>query len=533
MAERPLPDGIVRGRSLRGNHHLTADVVVVGSGAGGSVAAAILAESGRDVVILEEGAWVDSVDFAGDEQRLTALLFAEQGLRCTADLSMTLLQGGAAGGGTTVNWMIMLRTPDHVFDEWERRFGLADLSPTAMAPHFAAVEAELRSGPVPEGAHSPSNRVLLDGAAKLGWRASPATINARGCLRAGACSLGCAWDAKQDARLTWLPRALARGARLHTHVEVQRLSVLDRSASARALPRKRVEATVWDAGEGTVTGVPGSNARRPLANLTVDAPIVILAAGAVGTPVILQRSGMGGGAVGRFLRLHPTTCIMGRYDRDMYPLAGIPLSAMCDEFVTSGRNGYGFWIECPALTPGLVASAMSGIGAEHRDAMAGLWKTAPLIALTRDGADLDISNGDVQLASRGRVRMNYRLGPSDADTVRDSLVAAARLHLASGAREVSSLHTPAIRVRTERDLALLHDAPLTPNRLTLFSAHVNGTCRMGTNRAMSGTSPDGERWGVPGLYVCDGSLLPTALGVNPQETIMALSRRIAMQVATR
>ena len=533
----PRPGSITIGADITGERHLTADVVIIGSGAGGAVAAAELAESGKEVVILEEGSWLDRGDFDGDEARLVPLLFAEQGMRTTDDLAVSLFQGGAVGGGTTVNWMIMLRTPDHVLDEWGRRFGLSALSPQALRPIFAQVEAAVHSRPVPDAAHSPSNRVLLDGAARLGWRATPAMINANGCVRAGSCSLGCSWDAKQDARITWLPRAFARGARLLANTRVQRVELRERATAGSAFPLKRVHASVFSPMPGQLSRIGGESGgravRHPVASLTVDAPVVVLAAGAIGTPSILARSGMDGGGVGRFLRLHPTTCVMGRYDRLMSPLVGIPLSAMCDEFVASFRNGYGFWIECPSLGPGLAAAAMSGFGATHRDAMAALSHTAPLIALTRDGSDPDRSNGDVRVDRRGRTHIRYRLGPSDADIVRGSLEAAARLHLASGALEATTLHTEPMRVRSERDLVALRTARVGPNELTLFSAHVNGTCRMGTNPALSGATPEGERHGVRGLYVCDGSLLPTALGVNPQETIMALATLVARGIAAR
>ena len=111
--------------------------------------------------------------------------------------------------------------------------------------------------------------------------------------------------------------------------------------------------------------------------VTIDAPLVVLAAGAVETPALLQRSGLGGGGVGRFLRLHPTTIVTGEYDREIYPLAGIPLSAMCDEFITSSPNEYGFWIECPALGPALAAIALPESGPAHRERMLALGRTAP------------------------------------------------------------------------------------------------------------------------------------------------------------
>jgi choline dehydrogenase-like flavoprotein len=519
---KPVPGAVTLGSTLTGEHHLTADVVVVGSGAGGAVAAARLAEAGREVVILEEGSYLHAPDFDEDEGRLHPMLFADRGLRSTDDLGIAMLQGGAVGGGTTVNWMVMLRTPDHVLDEWARRFGITGLSPRDMAPVFERIEREVHATRVPDDSHSPSNRVILDGARALGWRATPATINARGCVRAGTCSLGCRYDAKQGGLLTYLPRAFACGARLFANARVDRLEVTERATAGNRAPRKRVHATVLD---------PGTRAAR--ASLTIDAPVVVLAAGAVGTPVILERSGLGGGGVGRYLRLHPTTCVLGRYAHDISPLMGTPLSVTCDEFLRHDANGYGFWIQCPSLGAAMAAVAMGGFGASHRAAMRQMQRTAPLIALTRDGADLQASNGSVRIDRKGRTRIRYRLGPSDRAHVIAGIEAAARLHFAAGAREVVTLHTTPLAMTKEADLPRIREQRYGANDLSLFSAHVNGTCRMGTDPSRSGISQTGERHGVRGLYVADGSALPTALGVNPQETIMALSSVIAEGIVER
>jgi choline dehydrogenase-like flavoprotein len=165
--------------------------------------------------------------------------------------------------------------------------------------------------------------------------------------------------------------------------------------------------------------------------------------------------------------------------------------------------------------------------------MQGLAHAVPFIALTRDGADLAVSNGSVRASRSGTPRIRYRLGRADALTMRQAVHAAARLHLESGAREVFTLHTPPVTIRHARDLAALDAASFGPNRVQLFTAHLNGTCRMGVDRRRSATSPEGERYGVRGLYVADGSLLPTAPGVNPQETILAIASRVAEGIVAR
>lgn len=516
---QPLPEGVIDTRRLEADCVVRADAVVVGSGAGGSVVAARLAEAGREVIVLEEGDYMQAYDFEEDEQALTPRLFADRGLRATTDASVVLLQGCGAGGGTVVNWMLMLRTPPEVLEEWRREHGLSWLSEEVMEPVFERIERELHARLVPEDAHSPSNTLLLRGAQALGWRARAAKINAKGCVRAGTCSLGCRYEAKQSALLTYLPRAFTQGARLFPATSVQRLEVVGRNAGG-AVARKRVYAWVHR---------PDG---RPV-QLVAEAPTVVLAAGAVGTPAILERSGLGGGGVGRYLRLHPTTAVLGTYDGEVYPLAGIPQSVVCDHFLRRDRHGHGFWIECPALQPGLAAAALGSFGEEHWDAMRRLRQSAAFIVLVRDGSGASGSQGAVWLDRRGRVRVSYRLTRLDLENLRAGVEAAARLHIAAGAREVLTLHTPAVRVHDETDMHGVRTASYRPNRVTLFSAHVNGTCRMGVRPTNSGTDPDGQRHGVPGLYVADGSLLPSAPGVNPQETIMALASLVAERIIAR
>ena len=504
---------------------MTADVIVIGSGAGGAVAATRLAELGRDVLVLEEGILVTSDELTENEGDMTARLYAERGMRATDDLSFVLLQGAAVGGGTLINWMITFRAPDFVLDEWTDRFRLTGFTPAELAPVFDRVEREIHAVPVPDDAHSPANRILLDGARQLGWRAGTGRINARGCIRAGFCGQGCRYGAKQSVDRVYLPRALAAEARLVPDTRVDRIEVLERDGGATeasrgtrrtTAPLKRVRATVLD-----------RLTRKPVRTIVAEAPVVILAAGAIGTPVILQRSGFGGGGVGRFLRLHPTTAVAGETAQDVYAAAGIPQSAVCDEFIRRDDHGYGFWIECAPHHPGLAAVAAGGFGAEHRELMRRFRRTTNLIVLVRDGSDLDDSNGSVTVSRGGRPRIAYRLGRRDRSNLVAGVQAATRILMAAGVTGVRTLHTVTSEIRNEHDVAALAGNSWGPHDLTMFSAHVNGTCRLGTDPRTSGVNSNGERHGVRGLYVADGSVLPTGLGVNPQATIMALATVIA------
>lgn len=508
---------VTRGGALPRSGVLRADVCIIGSGAGGAVAAAHLAEAGFDVIVLEEGGLHTSVDFDDDEVRLTPQLYADAAARTTDDASIVLLQGRSAGGGTTVNWMLTLRPQPWVMHEWEHEHRLEILSGRALTPALERVEHDISARPVPDDAHAPANRVILDGSARLGWQTLEARVNVDGCVRAGSCSLGCRWGAKRSAGAVYLPRAVRAGARLICDARAERIEVIENGGRA---PLKRVTARSIGAAD---TGP---------ATFSVEAPIVVLAGGAVGTPALLEQSGLGGGGVGRWLRLHPCTGVFGHFDRVMYAAAGIPQSAVGSEYLR-GNDGYGFWIESVPLRPALAAAALPGFGARHRSYMQKFTHIAPLIALVRDGAERSRSSGDVRVDRSGRTRIRYRLSRSDRRTLVAGVQAAARLQLAAGAEYALTLQTGTAPIRTDRDIAALTHGDYRPNSLGLFSAHVNGTCRLGHDPRDSGCTPDGQRHGVPGLYVADGSLLPTAPGVNPQATIMALASLIADRIIQR
>lgn len=496
---------------------LRADVVVIGTGAGGAVAAARLAEAGHDVLMVEAGDLVTGEELDEEESPLFSRLYAEEGLRTTDDGSVSLLQGAAVGGGTTVNWMAMLRTPEWVLDEWAAYHGIEGMRASQLAPLFDRIEEETHTRLVPPDAHSPNNRVILDGARTLGWSAFPARINAQGCVRTGFCGYGCRAGAKQGGLQTYLPRAQRAGARLITHGRAMRIEF---AAHGGSFPTKRVHLR---------HGSPDAPAR----DVVIETPVVVIAAGAVETPALLQRSGLSGGGVGRFLRLHPTSAIYGLYDHEMYGAGGIPLTAVCDEFSRLDSAGYGTVIESPPLHPMLAAAGTSGFGAQHRDLMRRFPNIGTLFALTRDGARRGESDGSVRTRRDGSISIRYRLSREDAAHHEAGLVAAARLHFAAGAHELISSHATPIVIRSAEDVGRLRGVPMGPNQITVASAHVNGTCRMGTDRRTAGTDTHGERFGAPGVFVADGSLLPTALGVNPQETIMALATFVAERIAAR
>ena len=485
-----VPSGVVEAAKLTSDLTITTEFCIIGSGVGGSVAACRLTEAGRDVVLLESGSFHSAADFTSDEVKAMRSLYADAGFRATEDLGVAILQARCVGGGSLVNWMVMLRTPDYVLEEWRTRHGVEDISPAQMRPVFERFEQESHVARVADHAHSRINRILLDGSRALGWHSEAAKINARECLRSGLCAMGCPYDAKQSMPKTYLGRALVAGAKLYCNMHVQQVASTAHRQSIVAL---------------TSNGV----------RVTVDAAKVIIAAGAVETPALLQRSGLGNQNVGKHLRLHPTTGVNGVYDEPVHAGTGIPLTAVCNEF-TRLRGDYGHWIETPPLSPGLAATAIPGFGEAHRSLMKKYPFVGPLVVLSRDGSLDDPSVGIVRWQRSGRTRIDYKLSQADRSILMHGMDAAAKIHETMGAREVFRLMSSA-----------------RPREPVLYSAHVNGTARMGGNARDAACDPMGQLYGARGVYVMDGSLLPTAPGVNPHETIASVVSVLAGKLAGR
>jgi len=498
---------------------LEADVVVVGSGAGGGVMAARLAAAGRSVLLVEAAPHRAEPDLPRLEAEAWRDLYLDRGTTGPRDLSVTILAGAAVGGGTTVNWTTSIAAPTTVRDEWMTDHGLDELAGPPLDEAFERLEAELDLQPpsvVPR-----KDQLILDGAAALGWEAGVTRRNAGPCDRCGSCGFGCPWGAKRSGLRTHLARATSDGARL-----------LDGARVSRVLHRGRA-----------VVGVAGllAPSGRPF---TVAAPQVVLAAGALRTPVILASSGIGHRGVGRNLRLHPVVVTAALMPEPVDMWIGPTQAARSLEFIRPGpasADGIGpahggFIIESAPAHPGLAAAALPWQG---RVAGAGLLSRlrhlAPLIGIVRDrGA------GTVRPLAAGRARIDYRLDPADADTARRALVEMARLAHAGGASELLTITQGGVWWRAGEDLGAylrrVAEVDTGPNRIVLMSAHQMGTAGAGADPRRAPVDPSGrvrldERGTLlRGAYVADASLFPAALGVNPMLTVMALADRVAATV---
>jgi choline dehydrogenase-like flavoprotein len=498
---------IVMGKDIKRPLRESADVCIIGSGCGGGPSAKIFAEAGKKVILLEEGGYYTSAEFDGTEQTAYQNMYQRRAGQSTEDLSVTVLQGRCVGGSTTINWMTSLRTPEFTLDDWRHRFRIEGLSAADLDPYFARVEKYLNVHPEPEENHNPNNRIILDGARALGYSTRANGRNSRDCLRSGACGLGCPFDAKLSVALTYVPDAVKSGATVFADCRAEKIELSG--------TMKRVSGTVLD-----------NTKRAPRTDFVIEAPVVIVSASAVNSPVLLLKSGLANSSrqVGRNLTFHLTTAVAGLFERVIYPSGGIPQSAMCDEFLNKHGDNGGFWIEAVPVYPALAALAFPGFGNAHREQMRKFPHTGASITLVKE---ID-SSGRVTVNDHGRASISYERGPKDTEYLKQGVREAARIHFAAGAKEVMTLHARPTLIRSEGEIERkIRSASWENNEIALFSAHPLGTCRMGTDPRTSVVDPHCQTHDVRGLFVIDGSVTPTSLGVNPQITLLAIAEKSA------
>jgi len=485
---------------------LSAEVVIVGSGAGGGVIASRLAEAGHDVLVIEAGPYAPERDMPTDELSAFDRLYLDHGMTSSADLAVAILAGAALGGGTLVNWTTCIEPPAWIRHEWATDHGLSDLDGASTDDDLARLHTEL--GFWSPQSIGPKDEAIFRGAAALGWEASPTQRDADGCGDCGSCGFGC----RRGAKLSGQRRHLADAAR----------------HGARFLAGARVDRVLMS--EGSATGVEGMAGSRPFG---IRARAVVVAAGALRTPAVLLKSGLAHPQIGRNLHLHPTVVVAGLMSEPIRMWRDTLQAARSTQFIRDR-----ILIESAPGHPGLIALAFPWAG---DSAMAQLMgdsaRLSPLIGIVRDHG-----SGRVSVSRSGRARIAYRLDGRDASSARLAFVNMARLARAAGAERVVAVGTPGAwfdgggEQAWDAYLGRLEHFDMGANRAMVFSAHQMGTARAGADAAASATDPFGRvrrdaRGGLlKGLYVGDASLFPTALGVNPMVSVMALAARVARAV---
>ena len=478
----------------RGGLSLECDVCVVGSGAGGGVAAAVLAAAGLDVVVLEAGGYWSERDFDGAERAGLRRLYRGGGAAATDDQGVGLIAGACVGGGTLVNYSTSFRTPDDVLAEWE---GLGFPS----GELHASLDAVCARLGVNTDHNVPSRRdeVMRRGLEALGWHVDAMPRDVVGCeqgIVCGSCGYGCPLGAKQSTMRTWLEDAAAAGARLVVGTKARRVLVEN----------------------GGAVGVDAGPVQ-------VRARAVVAAGGAIETPALLLRSGLRNPNVGRGLRLHPATAVFGIFDEEIRPWEGTMQALYSDELRWLD-GGYGIKYETVPGHPALLTAALPWEGAaEHARLMASMPRLSAIAVIPRDSG-----SGRVRIGRDGEPIATYRLSADDARRLATGVDGAGRIMAEAGAREIFTAHA---RMQPWRDGFPPGAFRFGPGRGALYSFHLMGSARMGDSPERSAARPTGETWEVADLVVADGAAFPTASGVNPMITIEAIAHLNAQRLADR
>ncbi len=487
-----------------GETQLECEIVVVGTGAGGAVVAKELAQKGYAVLMIEEGGFFDRQDFSTrDRVSLNREMYAEKGMLGTVGNSLIALPvGKTVGGTTTINSGTCFRTPQKVLKHWHENLGLVGFGPDEMAPHLDRVERHLG---VEEARWRDLGRIaelIRDGCEALGYSHHPLRRNAPDCDGQGLCCFGCPTDAKRRTNVSYVPLALKAAAMCLCECRVTRIMVN---------------------GDGRAVGVLGR--LRDGRNVTVKAQHVVMAGGSIYTPLLLLENELCNhwDQVGRHLTIHPAFGLAARFEDRVAGWAGIPQGYCVDQLHDDGILFEG------AFVPFEFSSiAFPTVGAGFTEIMDHFDRLAIFGFMISDAG-----TGRVMRAPTGRPLVRYDLQDEDLRRVKKGAVTLGRIYFAAGAEK---LYLPIVghdAIEDHAGLERLEKADLKGWDVELSAYHPLGTCRIGVDPRTSVTDADHESYEIDNLYIVDGSSVPSALGVNPQVTIMALATRFAERLHDR
>jgi choline dehydrogenase-like flavoprotein len=498
------------------------DVCVIGSGAGGAVIAAKLAEAGKSVVILERGGYYDGESMNQREADMIPLLWKNGGANFTSSLRIAVAQGSCLGGSTVINDAVCFRIPDLVIDEW-RKNGVS-ITKTQWDKANAEVEKRIHVAEVTEDELNENAKMLRKACQNFQIEGKPikhsknkrncgqsfTNQDLHSCVKCGFCHLGCHYDTKQSMLVTYIHDALNNPKADFTafcDCEAQRITFQNGIATGV---------------DGIFLGSDGQEKYR----IRVNAKVIIVSAGAIASSNLLQRSRIGGPDVGKGLALHPAAFVMGKFDKEINGNQGIPMSYTCHEFgVTNKVEKGGFLIESIFLPVFQTAVAFPAMLMEHFAIKNFNYHTMAGIMVR------DESVGTISTTYSGRPKVKYNPAESTVNDLARGIGILARMWFDVGATSVITPHNMVPEINTRADVPRLRDAVRNdPDNLRLGSAHPQGGNKMGNDKSECIVDPDCKVFGFKNLFVCDASVFPSALGVNPQQTVMALATIIANNI---
>lgn len=483
------------------------DVCVVGSGPAGTILAHRLATEGLDVVVLEAGAAMRQRDRGAEAGETFTRWFWDGGMRKTqGNVMVPTLQARCLGGGSVINSGICMRAPDFVFEKWAAEHGV-DLTPTEMTRRYDEVERFLGVRPVQPEVQGRRNDLFRAGAEALGYQVEALRRNEHDCRGSGQCITGCPSGAKQSMDRRGVPELLHAGGRVYTSVHVDRILRQGNRVTG-------VRGAVVDPASG-----------RRTHRVRVAAKCTVLAAGALASPQILQRSGHHADPVGRNVRMHPGVIVMGVFDDAVSPWSGATQGYHVTGFLEEGIKLESIW-----ATPATLGMLHPGTGEEFVRSLADYGHVATW-AVWVNGQH---SVGRVRARPGGVMSLRYDVGAGDVARIQEGCARLAEVFAAAGARTVvPGIHGLAPRYDAAEAAAAIRGARLSPNDFRVVANHVFGTTAMGCDPRRHVTDSSGAVYGLDDVYVCDTGLFPSSPMANPMLTAMALAEGQAQVLARR
>ena len=473
------------------------DAVVIGSGAGGAMAARTLARSGMRVVVVEEGRrfTVSEIRSARPLDRW-ANMYRDAGATAALGVPPVILPIGRGVGGTTlVNSGTCYRPPVKTMLRWRDESGLFLADPERLGPYLDDVWRTLEVDAVPSAVMGANGTMALAGASALGWKSGPLMRNAPGCGGCCQCAIGCPRNAKFGVHLNALPQACAAGARIVSQARV--VKILHEGDRATGVMARRLNGTTME----------------------IRAPVVVVAAGATETPPLLRRSGLGHHPeLGRHLALHPAVAAAGRFDQPITAWKGVLQSASVDEF----HETDGILVEATSTPPGMGSMALPGTGAELVRRIADADHLGTLGAMIGD-------EGSGRVWGSRRAVISYSLAPHDGRRLLKAIWVMGKVLFAAGATEVVTGIPGSMLVRNVEELGTAVDRARWRS-LHVAAFHPTGTAGAGSDPQRYPVEPTGRLRGARGVWVADASIIPSCPEVNPQVSVMALAQAVADQI---
>ncbi len=512
----PLPmssdphDNVFEFADYDGQVRDSCDVLVIGSGPAGAVAAKELAEAGRDVVLLEEGPPCGPQDYILEPGESMQRWFREGGARASrGNIYSATMQPIALGGGSVFNSAICARPPAWVFDKWAERCGTDDINLELLEPHFERVEAQLCIAPTPDEIQGQRNMLFKKGCDALGFSSEPCARNVKGCKGSAECLTGCRNGAKRSLDLTYIPAAIRAGARVYCSIRAERIKTDGRRATA-------VQGSIIEPFTGRKSG-----------EMHIDAQMVVLAAGCMATPLILMRSGVGNGYVGKELQFHPGLAVMGMYTEPIDPWQGATQGYQSRQFLEQGMKFEVLWVP-----PQLLATRMPGVGHDYQEHLLRFGHYAPfdvIIVTEHSKASVNAKAGSWD------PDLKFNFHQRDVDKLQKGTEILADICWASGAEAIlpglngmpAMLHS-----KREADEAFSKYRMRAGDPVTA-SNHAFGSTRMSKNPKEGVVDQTGRCHDTDNVYVVDTGIFSGSPAVNPMHTCMALADYIAQGIIAR